>query len=162
MTITKHIDELSDFHVKDSSKLTPGTPVLFGHVAPLDDHTFEDHKQYAEGSFATVIEVKDASFNELHGFHHTEAWATDKDTVMLYKSEVRYPGLELKRPLYRHLSDMGVNKYSQGFYNRHNFVVVLADLKAAGIQLDLEPSADYAERLEAFNAQIIEYPHDED
>lgn len=151
MTNIKHIDQLSEFHLRDLKRLTPGAKVLFGHVPPLDeDPAYCDTTEYADAYRAEVIEVKAASFNELHHFTHTPEWATAKQQVIFYDS-VNY------KNRHRYASDSGVIPSTVGeeSYNPTNFTVLLEDLEAAGVTLDLNVSEEYQARLDEFNARVV-------
>jgi hypothetical protein len=157
MTATVHLDELTELHVKDPAKLIPGARVLLGHVPLLTGNPyFEEVKQEAWASFATVIEVKEASFNELHGFNHVEEWANKLATVMLYKPEFNQLDTEPKNPAYKFLSDLGVTES----YTTTNFVVLASEVEAAGLTFSLDISEKFQELLNVYNDQVVEYRGD--
>lgn len=68
-------------------------------------------------------------------------------------------GSESKLIRYQHLSDSGVVPYSGGGRNPVNFVVLIEDLEAHGIEHLLTVSEDYELALEQFNEQVHELPY---
>lgn len=149
MTTVKHIDELSDFHLRDITKLKPNTAVLFGHVPVLgEDPSLGDSKIHASGSLVTVTRVDTASFGDLHRTASTADWAAEKSLKVFYKTA------DSEMELYREAGDTGVVPYDEGWRNPWNFVVLISDLEAAGITLDLEPSDSLREYMEDYNSKV--------
>jgi len=151
----RFLDELQPFHVKDISRLTPGTKVIFGHVPNLNsDADFRDHKIYAQGYYAEIVKVEEASFNSLHSSLTNlsqEEWATKTAPVIFYKDEQG-------RESHRYASDTSVIPYQGTFFNDANFAVIVQDLDDAGLVVFPEVTAVYKLAQEQYNETVVEWP----
>lgn len=137
-TIHVFLDELSDFHVKDLNRLTPGTKVLFGHVPDLiAESRFHDHKIFPSVEYAEVLRTEDDS--------------SDSPKPQIHYRDSK--GRENRH----YASDMSVIPYGAGFYNDANFVVILDDLKNAGVSVDTEVSPHYKSAQELYNETVVEF-----
>ncbi len=147
------LDELREFAIRDPERLVPGSRVVLGHVPTLERPDLEDHRQSAYGQIVTVLEVGWKAFAELHpGL--SDPFKSGPALVMVYDD-----GSESKLIRYQHLSDSGVVPYSGGWRNPVNFVVLIEDLEAHGIEPLLTVSEDYELALEQFNEQVHELPY---
>lgn len=154
------IDGLKAHALRDLSKLTPGTEVIFGHVPTLDDPAMEDSKNFVYGHFATVTEVRDATFAELHPLLRKPI-ETDAQPVIFYQHGIgsEIEGIEA----HRYATDSGVIPYdgtTSVFYNTTNFTVLLSELKELGIEPSIEPSEEFTADLEEFNSKVVVYNYD--
>jgi hypothetical protein len=149
MTIKKRIDQLGEHHLRDLSRLTPGTRVLFGHVPELTgDPAIIGYHEFYSGELATVKKIETISANELFKFKTPVSWAQHTSSVIFYTQE---DGRDWKN----FATDAGVERYTEGHYNSANFTVLLDDLEAAGIELILDVTQKYKRRLEKFNAEVV-------
>lgn len=150
------LDELKEYALRDPERLVPGARVVLGHVPTLERPDLADHRQGAYGRFATVLEVGWKTFAELHP-GVSNPINSEPALVMVYDD-----GSESKFIRYRHLSDSGVIPYSGGWRNSVNFVVLIEDLEARGIEPMLTVSEAYELALEQFNEQVHELPYSYD
>jgi len=152
-----HLDELREYALRDASKLEPGTEVIFVHVPTLGNPERDDCKQWTSAYFATVVEVKEATFAELHP-RVTNPVETEAKPVILYQhgkgSEIE--GIEG----YRHTTDAGVDPYDSetGYYGEVNFTVLLSELEERGLTPVFEVTEEYAQALVEHNEKVVIFP----
>lgn len=155
---TVHLDELKQYELRDRSKLTPGTELVFVHLPELRDPEIETGLQEAYATSVKVLEVKDATFAELHP-KVTNPIETEALPVILYEDSEGHRG-------YRYLSASGVIPYLQegdsSYYNGTNFTVLPSELEEKGLTPVFEVTDKYAEELESYNGKITVYSYSPD
>lgn len=134
MTNSIPLEELRFRAVRDPELLVPGTLVILAHVPDLDKGGYggepmaeigtvrEMRFHYEDNGDGTTNEVLKIHYFDKHGEHETYA------------------------------SDRGVIPYPAGHFNEANFVVVVADLIAADIEVNLKVSEDYTRRRALINS----------
>lgn len=148
------LDGLSDFVLRDPSRLTVGSAVLFGHVPIIDDPSLAFGRVHPQGFFARVTGVELKTFIELHP--HAHGTSEDEPKLVIF-----YEAMDGHRG-YRYASDSGVIPYyGVDGYNSTNFVVLLEDLEAQDVISLLTVSEGYAAELEAYNAKAAVYDYPE-
>ena len=155
-----HLDELREYALRDASKLKPGTEVIFVHVPTLGNPELDDCEQWTSAHFATVVEVREATFAELHP-RVKNPIETEAKPVIFYQhgkgSDIE--GIES----YNYTTDAGVDPYNPetGFYNRVNFTVLLSELEEKGLTPVFEVTEEYAQALVEHNEQVVVFPSDD-
>ena len=153
---TLHIDQLSDFYVRDLSRLTPGTKIAFLHIPDIKpgEWALVDWEQFAYVEFVTVEKVEEKSWNEISHGNNEGDWATEKKPVIFYRSA----GGNIQ---YRYATDAGVIPYAlngegDSGYNSVNSTVILTDLADSGYSIDESLSTEFLAALEEFNANVVQ------
>jgi len=146
-----YLDELKDLAVRNSEELTPGTEVIFVHLPDLRHPENRDSKDSAHGQVGVITEVGLMYPSDLSGLKRLDN--EEQHTMILYTE-----GDDRQR--HRYAADSGVEPYSHSggarpWYNPTNFTVLLAPLNEAGISVELDVTPEFAEKLEAYNRQIV-------
>lgn len=141
---TLHIDELQEFALRDLTRLKPGAEALQIHIPDLseDPGIFREFRR-AQVSRVTIDRVGMLPYHELE----PEAPRSPGDEALVYSAYTCRD--ERGNADWRFASDAGIEPYGSGIYNSANSLVLIEDLKAAGVEVSLEASAAYQEALKA-------------
>lgn len=160
----RHLDELSEFHLKDVKRLTPGTEIIIGHIPPLKEES--KWWQWAGYNDATVFSTLLISFNDIirekeEATKNVPLFNTPAQFV-LFHQEIPYPAPHPTTQIgnvevsYSAACDLGIERYSKEIsdaeeYHLANFVIIRSDLEESGIDYRLFTSEAYQTRLIEMN-----------
>lgn len=153
---TIYLDGLRKYALRDLSKLKSGTEVVFVHLPVLEYPEDCDSLQFVQHTVATITDVRDATFAELHPGLSNPIDSVAQP-VIFYREGTGTGHGDLERN--RYASDSGVIPYewAPNSYNSTNFVVLLAELEEQGLTPLLRVSEEYAAELEDHNSKITVY-----
>lgn len=141
---TLHIDELQEFALRDLTRLKPGAEALQLHIPDLSEDPGIFRKfRAAQGVRVTIDRVGKLPYHELE----PTAPRSPGDEALAYSSYTYTD--EHGNSDWRFASDAGIEPYGSGIYNGANSLVLIEDLKAAGVEVSLEASAAYQKALKA-------------
>lgn len=142
MTKSIPLEELRFRAVRDPELLVPGTLVIMAHVPDLDKGG------YGVEPMAEIVTVREMRF------HYEDNGDGTTDEVL----KIHYFDKHGEHETYA--SDRGVIPYPAGHFNEANFVVVVADLIDADLEIDLKVSEDYTRRRALINSSRDYDPYD--
>lgn len=149
MAVEKHFDQLSEFHLRDLSKVKPGVGLVLLHTpTPADEPDYAATMIHPRAQLVTVSSVAEMTFDELHPSVQRFAGDAERSTVISYIDAIS------GRAGYIYASDAGLKPYDSGVFNDVNFTVLADDLQTAGVILNLTPSEAYAAAVYRFNEQV--------
>lgn len=141
---TLHIDELQEFALRDLDRLKPGAEALQIHIPNLsqDPGPFASLR-VAQAARVTINKVGVLPYHELEPLAPRSPG--DEERLLSAYTFTDEDG----QSDYRFTSDAGVTPYGSDFYNTTNTLVLIEDLKEAGIEVSMVPSPEFQAALNA-------------
>jgi len=157
VAVEKHFDQLSEFHLRDLSKVKPGVGLVLLHTPkPPAEPDYDATMLHPRAQLVTVSSVAEMTHEELNPASARFVGDSKRRTVISYIDAIT------GRAGYVYASDAGLKAYDSGVFNDMNYTVLADDLQEAGVILNLTPSEAYSAAIYHFNELVDALENAED